>query len=635
MAKSFAIFNAMLVAFLLAGCLGSDQGDSPANQGAVTQPADTNVVLGPVFVKDKAKALGHAAAKVENVTIQAENGVSVAMTVYYPQVDAQEPTPLLLHSHGFGGNRVTTLDFDEATQTSEVGIDTLQLAFNEKSRVAKRKGWYVISYDQAGHGDSTGNVNIMDPTYEGKMLKAVLDWAEGNLSNLAYRNKNAKANPVIGTIGRSYGGAFQLMAAGIDDRIDAMVPNGTWFDLRYSLNPGGVPKTTYLNALVLSGLQSIQGRFETFLYEELIRANITNEVTPATVQRLGSNGSVSYCTKENFGSFRREMRLKSDIPALFIQGAHDIIFNLTEAIQNFECYFAVNKQSRLLMVQFGHSLDALGLQASPAEALAGTGAKYSFNESKVWLRSSSSACPSSLFDAATGRCVLDLKNIMFQFLVQHLEGVQFAGDSEYLGFAPVDLPLITAVLEDGRGDSTAIGLNDISSSKRGSWSEPTTPTEMFEQLTGLTGIPSGLADTQLAPLARPVFKPLSNGNVAGCYVGVPGAKVTISPGALPAESPEQPIVYVGLGVKRKDGRQFLLHEQATPVKGYGNFELLMPGIALQLNDGDALLFAVQGFNPAFSSSFNKVPAPVSVAAQVALPVPIPGGVGQCVLNAAP
>lgn len=624
----------------LSGC--GSEGSSPASGPTAGSNSGTGqstsgqgtAMLAPLAVKNAAAAQGHPQAKVENVTISTDDGIAIAMTVYYPQLAAGEPTPLLLHSHGFGGNRVSTLDFDEATQTSEIGIDALQVAYNEKTKVPGRKGWYVLSYDQAGHGDSGGNVNIMDPTYEGRMLMAVMDWAEQNLSNLAYRTKGGQLNPVVGTIGRSYGGAFQLMGAGIDDRIDAMVPGGTWFDLRYSLNPNGVPKTTYLNALVLSGLQSNQGRFEPFLFEELLRASTTNQVTEPTVQRLGSNGSVSYCTNTDFGNFKRMMNLKSDIPALFVQGAHDIIFNLNEGIQNFECYNRVNLNAKLMMVKYGHSLDALMLQASPSEALAGTGAKYAFNESKVWLKTTSASCPAALFDINTGRCVMDLKNIMFQFLVEHLMGADQAKSKAYLGFDPLVIPRVTTVVEDGRADSTAIAvqavqINSLIKGEVGALSAATAPTAMFEQATGLTGIPSGLSDTALAALARPIFKLLSNGATPGCYVGTPKAKITISAGGVPVESPDLPIVYVGLGLSRGGAAAKVLHEQVAPVKGYGTFEIPLPGISVKVNQGDALSLTVQGYSPAFSSTFNKIPAPVTVTAQVALPKPVQDLAGEC------
>ncbi|MDX1669574.1 MAG: CocE/NonD family hydrolase, partial [Limnobacter sp.] len=390
LAKAFTFST---LALALAAC-GSE---SDFGASGNTAPADTQANQSngkrPITVKDQQLAVGHA-AKTENVTIMTDQGIAVAMTVFYPTLEEGEAAPLLMHSHGFGGNRVSSLDFEEAEQTSEIGIDTLQVAYNEKNPVQERTGWYVISYDQAGHGDSGAEVNIMDPEVEGEMYKAVIDWAENNLSNLAFERQANDFDPVVGAIGRSYGGAFQLMGAGIDNRLDAMVPNGTWHDLRYSLNPMGVPKTTYLNGLVLTGLQSIQGRFSPELYDALVRASTTNEVPAEVVQRLGSNGAVEYCTDEDFGAFNRDTELRP-IPSLFIQGLRDILFNINESIASFECYNAVNPAAKLISVKYGHSLDGLGMQESPSDSLANTEAKYAFNESKIWLASNEQSCPAS------------------------------------------------------------------------------------------------------------------------------------------------------------------------------------------------------------------------------------------------
>src|SRR3546814_19316275 len=63
-------------------------------------------------------------------------------------------------------------------------------------------GYYVISIDERGFGESSGTVRVMDPEYEGQDLIAVLDWAE-NLEGLRRRNNGAM---MVGSYGGSYGG---------------------------------------------------------------------------------------------------------------------------------------------------------------------------------------------------------------------------------------------------------------------------------------------------------------------------------------------------------------------------------------------------------------------------------------------
>ena len=620
------ILGPLLLAVGLAGCLSeTDQsrtGNTGSSGGGVS-PSETEM---PLRVKNQQAAKGHA-ARVEQVTIPAFDGTELALTVYFPELDAGEAAPLLLHSHGFGGSRTATLDFDEAAQTSEIGIDTLQVAYNEKNKSAARAGWYIISYDQRGHGDTGGNVTILDPDFEGKDLKTIMDWAEANLPNLGHRNKAGKLDPVIGTIGRSYGGAFQLIGSGLDSRIDAMVPNGTWYDLRYSLNPAGVPKTTYLNGLVAGGAQSNRGRYDPFLFEGLAQANTTGVVSDEIAKRLGSQGSVSYC--DLAANLPRGMTLKTDVPAFFIQGATDVLFNLNEAIQNFECYRKVNADAKLLFVKYGHLLNALGVQQDPNVALEGTGAKYAFNESLIWLKTSRNNCPAANWDNETARCVIPLKNMMFQFLAQHLVGAQQARSASYLGFSPVPLPEIAAVLEDSRNDPTAVEVKSNSANRPKlegvrAASAFTVPTQV---MTGVTGITSGLTSTQLAQLAQPIYVELNNANQKGCFVGTPQATVKIEP--VGPASPEAPIVYVGLGLQRADGTQSVLHDQVTPLKGYGEKAIELPGISVQLKEGDSLTLTIQGYSPVFVTSFNRLPAPVTVSASVALPNTVQDPTGFC------
>ncbi|MAG82413.1 MULTISPECIES: alpha/beta hydrolase [unclassified Limnobacter] len=623
------LLGPLLLVVGLAGCLSETDQARVGNTGSIggggLSPSETEM---PLRVKSQQTATGHA-ARVEQVVIPAFDGTDLALTVYFPELDAGEATPLLLHSHGFGGNRAATLDFDEAQQTSEIGVDTLQVAYNEKEPIAGRAGWYVISYDQRGHGDTGGNVTILDPEFEGKDLKTILDWAEANLPNLGYRSKAGTLNPVVGTIGRSYGGAFQLIGSGLDPRIDAMVPNGTWYDLRYSLNPGGVPKTTYLNGLVAGGLQSNRGRYDPFLFEGLAQANTTGVVSEEIAKRLGSQGSVSYCDLS--ANLPRGMNLKSDVPAFFVQGATDVLFNLNEAIQNFECYRKVNADAKLLFVKYGHLLNALGVQQDPNMALEGTGAKYAFNESLIWLKTTRNTCPAANWDAETGRCVIPLKNMMFQFLAQHLVGGRQSRSADYLGFDPVPLPEIASVLEDSRNDPTAVEVKSNSSNRPKlegvrAASAFTAPTQVAA---GVAGLFSGLTSTQAAQLAQPVYVELNNANLPGCFVGTPKATVKVEP--VGPASPEAPIVYVGLGLKRADGTQTVLHDQITPLKGYGEKAIELPGISVQLLEGDSLTLTIQGYNPVFVSSFNRLPVPVTVSASVALPNQVQDPTGFCTL----
>ena len=114
-------------------------------------------------------------------------------------------------AHGFGGTKAD----------SEPTARTLALA-----------GYTVIIYTARGFGASGGRIHLNNPAYEGADARKLIDLA-------ASRPEVAKDgdDPVIGFAGASYGGAVSFLAAGLDHRVDAIVPAFTWHSLRQALFP--------------------------------------------------------------------------------------------------------------------------------------------------------------------------------------------------------------------------------------------------------------------------------------------------------------------------------------------------------------------------------------------------------------
>ena len=76
---------------------------------------------------------------------------------------------------------------------------------------------------------ATATVN--DPEHEGRDVQVLLDWvAEQPEAQL-----DGEGDPRSGMVGGSYGGGIQLTVAGIDCRVDALVPNIAWHSLETSL----------------------------------------------------------------------------------------------------------------------------------------------------------------------------------------------------------------------------------------------------------------------------------------------------------------------------------------------------------------------------------------------------------------
>lgn len=152
-------------------------------------------------------------------TIESHDGTEIAMTVYRPaEATAENPVPMILHSHGWSGSR-----------TSSGGAFRRELD----------RGFGVLSFDQRGHGDSGGQANVQNPDLEGRDVIEVLDyveerpWVARSRGNAGTRPEGRASDPMVFAMGRSYGGAYQLVGALTETerrgytRFDALAPQLT------------------------------------------------------------------------------------------------------------------------------------------------------------------------------------------------------------------------------------------------------------------------------------------------------------------------------------------------------------------------------------------------------------------------
>lgn len=297
------------------------------------------VLLGLILGTSQAWALEGSR---QDFIIPAPDGERIGITVYRPQNPVS--APLILHGHGFGLSRARNLqdpDLFEAFAHSDAAA--------EAARRAWQSGYYVISFDQRGFGESSGPVTLMDPEVDGRNISAIIDWAEANLPGLAYRNGDL----LLGALGSSYGGGFQLIGAAVDERFDAIVPAATWHDLVDDLFPEGVAKSIWLNllspfALLSSGLQLDPDLYELFLGAQ------TGAVPNTVLTRLEKHGLRSFCE-----GGRLDGRGTPDVDALLVQGAHDVLFDANIAYRNYQCLRRGGNDARMLIVDGGHVIPVL------------------------------------------------------------------------------------------------------------------------------------------------------------------------------------------------------------------------------------------------------------------------------------
>jgi ABC-2 type transport system ATP-binding protein len=269
----------------------------------------------------------------------------IPVTVYRPLVaNATQQVPMILHSHGFTGKRTNTDD----------GFKDLVAA-----------GFGVVSFDERGHGDSMDDseVYFMHPDHEVQDVIKVID----HVSTLEWVLKEDPStaavpnDPVLGAIGGSYGGAYQLMGAIFDARLDAIVPEITWNDITEALDPNGAIKSGWVDLFYAAGNAQQSVKFSNDFHEGWAWAASTNTfpagqygVVPDLYSRLKESSPVSYP-----GGIR--------IPTLLIQGMPDTLFPLNQAVANLRGLEAFNVEGALYTHLGGHILATghTGIPASP------------------------------------------------------------------------------------------------------------------------------------------------------------------------------------------------------------------------------------------------------------------------------
>ena len=155
------------------------------------------------------------------------DGVSID-TSYFTTGPSTDRRPAVLLAHGFGGSK------------DDVKAQAEQLA---------RDGYAVLTWSARGFGRSTGKIGLNDPNGEVADVSRLIDW----LAKRPEVQLDRSGDPRVGVTGASYGGAIALEAAGYDQRVDAIAPEITYWNLSDALFPNGVFKKLWAGIFVNSG----------------------------------------------------------------------------------------------------------------------------------------------------------------------------------------------------------------------------------------------------------------------------------------------------------------------------------------------------------------------------------------------
>ena len=277
--------------------------------------------------------------------------------------------PAILTTNGFGGSKA-----------DQAGL----------GKYAASNGYAVLSYSGLGFGGSGCQITLDDPAWDGvagKQLVSYLGGAPGIAfldsahtqpaptltaivhDAIAHDGHVYTYDPRVGMIGGSYGGEIQFAVAGVDPRVDTIIPMITWSDLSYSLAPNNANQvgTTVTSSTpgaakffwaagfsaigVVDGLQNAQSdpsrlvgcpNFALWVCPGLAYAATTGTIDPGTEAHLKSASVATYLPKIK-------------IPVLLAQGEFDTLFNLNESVATYKALKAQGTPVSLIWHSWGHS----------------------------------------------------------------------------------------------------------------------------------------------------------------------------------------------------------------------------------------------------------------------------------------
>ncbi|MER5749839.1 CocE/NonD family hydrolase [Streptomyces sp. NPDC002088] len=221
--------------------------------------------------------------------VMAVDGVRLDTSYFTSAAAGRRPAVLL--THGFGGSK------DDVRQQAE------DLA---------RDGYAVLTWSARGFGKSTGKIGLNAPEGEVADVSKLIDW----LAKQPQVRLDKAGDPRVGVAGGSYGGAVSLLAAGYDDRVDAIAPAITYWNLADALFPNGVFKKLWTGIFYSSSGGC--AKFEATLCRMYER--VAESGTPDTAARE--------MLEERSPSAVAD-RIK--VPTLLVQGQTDSLFPLGQA----------------------------------------------------------------------------------------------------------------------------------------------------------------------------------------------------------------------------------------------------------------------------------------------------------------
>lgn len=266
--------------------------------------------------------------------VESFDGTPIWTHLFLPAGASDEnPVPLVLRTHGWGGTGETAI-----AGTLESLLDA---------------GYAVVTWDQRGFGYSGGEVHIDKPDLEGRDASVLISWAVDN----APVAMEAPDDPIVGFTGGSYAGGIQMATAAFDPRVDALAPEITWTDLRYSLYDGGVINLGWGELLYAAGAATAQSQgLDPSNPAGPQSGGLAQEIHQALVEGTSTNAfsedSLAFFADSSLAHYGQEHPVA--IPTLVMNGSVDTLFDLTDGNGVFQHVKAQGAPAKFIAWCGGH-----------------------------------------------------------------------------------------------------------------------------------------------------------------------------------------------------------------------------------------------------------------------------------------
>ncbi len=257
-------------------------------------------------------------AHARDAVVKSFDGTPI-VTHFFPAegLAAGRKAPTVLAGHGYGMSGQTNPDAASDPIFGQTGVGPI-----------RRAGYNVLTWDARGFGGSGGQVEVDSKDFEGRDVQALID----HVARQPEVQLDRAGDPRLGMSGPSYGGAIQLVTAGIDRRVDAITPTIAWHSLLSALYKEGSVKQGWGSVLGGAGQTAVTGGVTSPAGPQT--GGLNPQINQALVEGAStgrfSDQTVAFFRSRGVGPLVERIR----VPTLLLQGSADTVFPLSEAMAN-------------------------------------------------------------------------------------------------------------------------------------------------------------------------------------------------------------------------------------------------------------------------------------------------------------